>query len=133
SLRIIEALGRLPADKLRPAHIQKFYDGLRASGARRDGRSGPLSPEYIRHHHRALHAALSWGVRMELLPRNPADQVTVPAGQRPEPAVLTHEQLRQLLEAARGTRWYALWYVAAHTGMRNGELLGLHWSDIDWD
>jgi len=36
-----------------------------------------------------------------------------------------------LLSAARGTRCEALYVTAVHTGLRQGELLGLRWSDVD--
>ena len=40
-------------------------------------------------------------------------------------------QVRVLLEAARGIRHEALYTVALHTGLRQGELLGLRWDDVD--
>ena len=39
--------------------------------------------------------------------------------------------MRALLEAAQGTRNEALYVLALHTGLRQGELLGLRWADID--
>ena len=44
---------------------------------------------------------------------------------------LSSEQARALLTAARGGRNEALHVVAVHTGLRQGELLGLRWSDVD--
>jgi integrase len=38
-----------------------------------------------------------------------------------------------LLEAARGDRLEALYVLAIHTGMRQGELLALKWEDVDLD
>ena len=40
-------------------------------------------------------------------------------------------QVVQLLEAAKGDRLEALYILAVTTGLRQGELLGLHWDDID--
>jgi integrase len=45
--------------------------------------------------------------------------------------VLTPEQARRFLEAAKGTRFEALFILAVTSGMRQGELLGLRWQDID--
>jgi integrase len=42
-------------------------------------------------------------------------------------------QVRQLLDAARGDRLEALFVLAVSTGMRQGELLGLQWEDLDFD
>ncbi len=44
---------------------------------------------------------------------------------------LTREQVHQLLAAASGHRLEALYVLAITTGMRQGELLGLRWSDVD--
>jgi integrase len=44
---------------------------------------------------------------------------------------LCAEETRRLLEAARGDRLEALYVLAVHTGMRQGELLGLKWQDVD--
>ncbi len=45
----------------------------------------------------------------------------------------TAEQLRRFLEHVREDRLYAAWRLAAATGVRRGELLGLHWYDLDLD
>jgi len=46
---------------------------------------------------------------------------------------LCRAEVRALLEAARDERNEALYVVAVHTGLRQGELLGLKWSDVDLD
>ncbi|ADU50136.1 integrase family protein [Thermaerobacter marianensis DSM 12885] len=129
--RIRAAFGPMRVDRLTRAQIQRWLDELQQA-PRDDGRPGNLSATTVQKHHRALHAALSYAVRMGYLGYNPADNLTLPRRQRSEPPMLTREQLEQLLEAALGTRWYPLWYVAAHTGLRVGELCGLWWEDIDW-
>jgi integrase len=47
---------------------------------------------------------------------------------------LTPEEGAAVLSTARKHygKWYALFFTAFHTGMRQGELLGLQWGDIDW-
>ena len=47
--------------------------------------------------------------------------------------VLNREQVGQFLKTARACPTYALYHLALVTGMRMGELLGLNWSDIDWE
>jgi integrase len=44
---------------------------------------------------------------------------------------LSHEQARLLLDTARGDRFEALYVLAVTTGLRQGELLGLKWEDMD--
>jgi integrase len=62
---------------------------------------------------------------------NTAGMVSGPRGTRQEPKVLTTEEARRLLDAARGDRLEALYSVALALGLRQGEVLGLKWSDID--
>jgi integrase len=64
---------------------------------------------------------------------NAAAMVSAPRGTRQEPKVLTPEEARRLLDAARGDRLEALYSVALALGLRQGEALGLKWSDIDLD
>lgn len=40
------------------------------------------------------------------------------------------DELRQFLGSVRSDRLFALWQLAAMTGMRRGELLGLRWQDV---
>jgi integrase len=65
--------------------------------------------------------------------RNVAEAVTPPRTARREIAPLTSEQVRALLDAARGDKLEALYVLAVTTGMRQGELLGLQWKDVDLD
>jgi integrase len=50
-------------------------------------------------------------------------------------AYLDENQVQTLLLTAEeiGSRYYPLYFLAINTGMRQGEMLGLRWSDLDWD
>jgi len=81
-----------------------------------------------------LRKALEDAVRHNYLVRNAAASAKVPkpaAARRPEMRYWTSSELRQFLDAARDSRHFTAWYLAASTGMRRGELLGLRWSDMD--
>ena len=93
-----------------------------------------LSPRSVDYIHVTLQTALSRAVRDDLIPRNVAE------GERPRSSrqrrsddvkALSPAQVRALLHAARGTRNEALYIVALQTGLRQGELLGLRWADLD--
>jgi integrase len=79
-----------------------------------------------------LRKVLSDAVRMELLSRNVTKGVVLPKITHDELEVYSPEQAAQLFSAARGNDLEALYVLALTTGMRQGELLGLKWSDIDW-
>ena len=67
--------------------------------------------------------------------RSPAHGVRIGRIEVKKPEILTNTEIRKLLEEARNLNhpWYHVWALALLTGMRNGELYALNWSDIDWE
>ncbi len=126
---LIPALGSRPLSQLRPEHLQRYYSE-KLSGGRCDGKGG-LGTRTVRHHHVTLHNALESAVKWELLLRNPANAVSPPRCQRPEWHILSEDDIHILLEAAKKTSYYAIFYLAIFTGMRRSELLALRWYDMD--
>ncbi len=126
---LIPAMGNVLLDQLKPETLQRYYTD-KLEGGRCDGK-GALSPRTVRHHHVILHNALDKAMKWGLLSRNPADAVSSPRCHRPEWNILNEDDIRTLLEAAKKTPYYALFYVAIFTGMRRSELLALRWSDVD--
>lgn len=128
-------LGHLRLKELTPAALSSFYAQLQVGGRRR-GRDRPLSLRTVQYCHGVLHKALADAVRLEILPRNVAINATLPridlrdAGVK-EIRCWTAEELRRFLEHTQGTTHHPLWVVAAATGLRRGELLGLRWDDVD--
>ncbi|MFC1938305.1 tyrosine-type recombinase/integrase [Chloroflexota bacterium] len=78
-----------------------------------------------------LQTALESAVKRRLLSRNPADAIDPPRCQRPEWHTLNEDDIHTVLEAAKKTPYYALFYLTIFTGMRRSELLALRWCDID--
>ena len=117
------ALGHRKLKDVTRAEVRKLY-------AVKGETLSPRSVDYI---HVTLQTALSRAVRDDLIPRNVAE------GERPRSSrdrrsddvkALSPVQVRALLDAAWGTRNETLYVVALHTGLRQGELLGLKWSDV---
>lgn len=126
---VVPRIGGLPLLSLGPGHLNAFYADLLAEG-RRNG-SGGLSPTTVRRVHATVHKALADAVRWGRLARNPADQADPPKESTAEMSIWTPEQLRAFLDSVRTDRLFGAWLMAATTGMRRGELLGLRWSDLD--
>ena len=126
---LIPALGSVLLSKVRPQHIQSYYSKALQSG-RLDGRGG-LSPASVLRHHQIIHAALRQAVRWQLLDRNPADAVEPPRQRRLDMPVLSRAAVQLLIAAADQTPYGAIVHMAAMTGLRMGELLGLRWQDVD--
>ena len=123
-LHINPTLGSTKLDKLNAMQLEKLYSQKLKSG---------LSPRRVRYIHVTIRKALKDAVRLQLLYRNVADSATPPRQVKSEIEPLTQDQLRTLLDASRGDRMHALYVLAITTGMRQGELIGLQWKDIDLD
>jgi len=116
------SLGKTALAKLSPQAVQAFIN------ARLEDRLSPrtvqLSIVILR---RALDQAVKWG----LAARNVAKLVDRPKVKRHEIEPLSSEQARALVEAAKGRRWDCIYTVALAIGLREGEVLGLRWQDVN--
>jgi integrase len=77
--------------------------------------------------------ALTDALRWKVVPYNPARDAVAPAQPGPRPVAWSPTEVGRFLEAARSDRWWPLWRLAATTGLRRGELVGLRWSNVDLD
>jgi integrase len=123
-LHLKPALGRVKLKALTPAHVRGLYREKLEAGS---------SARTVRYVHTTLHKALKQAVMDGLIPRNATEAVKPPQPSREEMRPLTPEQAKLLLQAAHetGDRLEALYVLAIHTGLRQGELLGLKWDDVD--
>jgi integrase len=121
-LHLVPTLGRMKLKNLTPTHVRGLY---------RDKLDSGLSPSSVQRIHALLHKALTQAVNDGLIPRNVTDPVKPPRQSRKEIKTLTPEQAHLFLEAAKADRLGALYIVAIHTGLRQGELFGISWDDID--
>jgi len=120
---LIPALGHTLLKQLTPQAIQAYYGQA----------CEKLSARTVHKHHRLLKQSLKYGVRQGYLGRNPCDLVDTPSWKPRPMRTLTPEELEGLLEVASSNRFYPVIYTAVSTGLRQAELLGLRWRDIDLD
>ncbi len=104
-------------------HVQEFIKGLLGKG---------LSPKTIGNVLVILKEMFKHAVQWGHLDANPAQCVERPRGEETEMEVLTPEEIRRLLEA-QDEPLRTLLLTAVLTGMRQGELFGLQWEDIDFE
>ena len=121
-LHAVPVVGGVRLSRLKPEHVQQLYARKVAEG---------LSSTTVHHLHAVLHRALGQAVRWGLVARNVTDLIDPPRNAKYQFQQLGAEQARRLLRAARGDRLEALYVLALTTAMRQGELLGLRWSDLD--
>ena len=131
-IHVLPELGGKPLQQLTPLMLNALYAQL---ATKRAGRRA-LSAKTISYVHTTLHKVLEDAVDAGLVPRNVADRAKPPRpSRRATNGVQAWEprELATFLDHARGTRLQAIWRLAAMTGMRRGEVLGLRWSDLDLD
>jgi integrase len=121
-VHLAPALGGVPLQRLTPGHLNALYADLLERG---------LSARTVLHVHATIRRALADATRWGLVSRNVALLASPPRPGRPELQVWTATDLRSFLAFVEHDRLYALWLLAASTGMRRGELLGLQWPDVD--
>jgi integrase len=120
---IIPDLGYILLQKLTVRHIQSFYTKKLKEG---------LSAQTVHILHAILHKALHDATLSNLIARNVSDHVTLPRIEKHETRTLTAQQAQKLLEVVQGHPLEALFIMALTTGMRQGELIGLRWQDINF-
>ncbi len=123
-VHLVPTIGKVKLSKLTPNHVRGLYR------SKLDAGSSPRTVQYI---HVTLHKALKEAVVDGLLPRNVTEAVKAPKPVSKEVRVLNGDQVRALLDAAKGERLEALLLLGVSTGMRQGELSGLMWRDVDFD
>jgi integrase len=147
------AIGNIPLQEVEAIHLQEYYLKMETEGrikpedkkgskkkdasdeVPRDKKELPpgLSQRTINYHHRILSAALKQAVKWKMIPYNPAQYVDTPTYEKKEMNFMRKGELAPFLEKIKGHADYAVIYTAVMTGMRQGEVLGLRWYDVDFD
>lgn len=123
-LHINPSLGGVQLSKLVPPQVQGLYATLERAGR---------SPRLREMVHAVLHKAFDQAVKWNLMMRNVCDAVEKPRAPKKAMQVLTIEEVGRFLKVAKADRLSALYVLAVATGLRQGELLGLQWQDVDLD
>lgn len=115
-----------------PHLILDYYDYALLEG-RLDGKEGGLSPTTVRQYHIILNGAFQYAVDHRILTYSPMASVKPPKKDQKEIKTLTAGEIGVLLNYLEETDSviYIPAYIAAVTGMRLSEVLGLKWRDID--
>ena len=121
--------GERPLDRIGTAEVEAFI-----AAKRREGKATKSILNYIG----LLHSIFAFAEKRGLVKGNPVKLVDKPARDTGDPDIrfLDEAELEALLGAVRGDlrgpTEHSLYLTAAMTGLRQGELLGLRWRDIDW-
>jgi integrase len=116
------AIGGIPLTRLTPVQVDAMLRELLDAGK---------APRTVLQVRAILRRALGQAVRWGLVGRNVATLVDPPRVERFEISPLTPEEARAFLLHVHGDRLEALYLAAIATGLRQGELFGLRWPDLD--
>lgn len=120
---LIPRLGAAKLEDLDTHTIQLFYNSLTKSG---------LAPKTVKNIHGVLHAALEQAISNGYIHKNPTAGCKLPKVVRPEIKPLEPEEIARMLKEAKKDAYDNLFIVAMFTGMRQGELLGLSWDNVNF-
>ncbi len=124
NVHLIPGVGAHRLDRLGPEHLERLYVKMLRAGS---------SPATANQAHRTIRTALGEAERRGRITRNPAQLAKAPRPDEIEVEPYTLDEVRQLLNAAGERRSSARWALALALGLRQGEVLGLRWSDVDLD
>jgi integrase len=128
---IIPEIGNVKLQELKVLHIDRLYRVKRNPNKEVTDKS--LSNTSIRYIHRVLRKALQDAYVKELIVKNVADLATVPKEIEHEPKILNENEVKKLIQSSKGSDFYLPVLLAVGLGLRRGEVLGLSWSDIDFN
>jgi integrase len=126
-LHIAPHIGHIPTYELTPMHINDLYKKLK--------NKDKLSNRYISQIHNLLHDAFDRALKWGVVPRNIIDLIDAPKPEKKKFDVWSLEDVIRFLnhEEVKSHRFYVAFLLALTTGMRQGEILGLQWKDIDFE
>lgn len=127
-------LGDQPVGKVTREDVQKLYRELQKNGRKEfhPEHGHKLSSATIRRIHGVFHQAMDAAVRENLIARNPTEGITLPKKKTAPKQILNDDQLERFMKAIRADSvWHDFFYTELTTGLRQGEICGLMWSDFD--
>lgn len=120
--RLIPGIGAHRLDRLQPEYVEKLYRKMQREGSK---------PGTAHHVHRTVRAALNEAVRKRKLGTTPVLLARAPRLDDEEIEPYDLDEVKRLLEVVRDRRNGVRWVVALALGLRQGEALGLKWTDLN--
>ena len=127
---ILPGLGDVLLSELTSERVGEFLEERKHFGNHRPGSSG-LGGETMRHIHRLLQQCLDQAIRDGLISENPAKAFHYRKSTTVKANIMTPLEMEDYLDAAERLGYLPMFMLALTTGLRQGELIALKWSDLD--
>ncbi len=128
-------IGQIKLKDIKPYEIQLLLNNKFENG--RVDNEGGLSERSVKYIYQTLHAALEKAVKTEMIIKNPCKSVELPKDDEDiesnELHTWNNQQVKKFLRIAKDFKYHSAFYLALNTGMRQGELIGLKWKDINYN
>ena len=121
---VTPVIGTLRLRDVRPPHVEEV---LRLAAVPKEKGRTP-GPATVRRIHATMRSAFASAKRARYIPYNPAVDVELPRVTRPHVQPWEADELGAFLDHCAADPLGPLYEVAAFTGLRRGELLGLRWA-----
>lgn len=136
-LHILPTLGNMKLQNITTYHIQKLYTELSNKKTNRidsNGNFKVLSQRSIHKVHEILSVIFNCALKWHYIPYNPCKEVTPPKIKQSKMNFYNEEQSKILFSLLDNEplQYQVATLLAITTGLRRGEILGLHWDDIDF-
>ena len=121
---LVPTFGKMTVDQITSRMLRNFYRKKLEEG---------LSAKSVQLYHSLMKQILDYAIEENYIDKNPAYGIKPPSHRYKKRNVWTVEETKKFLKTIEGTKYEAFYITAIFTGMRRGELLGLKWSDIDFE
>ena len=138
NMHILPYLGHMRLDKIQPFNIDKLYNKLLKKPTNRKDKNGnfkTLSPASVHRVHEILSSMFSSAERWNLVPYNPCTKVIKPKYRRTKMTCYDKETSKKLINKLLDSaplKYKCLVLLAMLGGFRRGEIVGLHWDNVDF-
>ncbi|MFS0592533.1 site-specific integrase [Cytobacillus horneckiae] len=108
---------------INPFMVHEFYDE----------KIKEYTPSYVQRMHEIMRRILYKAFEWELILKDVASRLEPPKKEKTVLDVWSVQNVNDYLKFTKHSRYHPIFYLAAHTGMRKGEILGLSWEDVDFE
>ena len=127
--------GNMKLREMKTHDIQVYINGLSKNRTNQHDKEKKLSRRTIEYYKTLISSIMGYAVKQQLIEENICKHVNIPEGAQKERQIYTMEETAQFMEAMKTlpVKFQAIYMLAIFNGLRRGEILGLKWSDFNFE